>query len=498
MSKKNVEVLIKVSSMTDPMGKPFINEAKNGRIETPILVMKNNLGKHYAYAETLDDSHRIGMITSVDGSTSSADFDDAFLGNYELRVTGIMQGGKNTLTAELVKDSVDAPTNDGVSEPKELSDLWEQKISAGIVTPEDRANITAVFDNHRVNNFDRMRCVSKYRIYNDINGKRIMVVKPAHVYVNPDVLGKENVYDWPTFAEALNAALNGQPMVYEGDKSTGKSVAAKTLAYVMQIPYWEDTYSEDMMRSDPIAERAFDDGAQKHMTREGAEAHMLWNADPDKYANYSSDAAEYIFWKDRAMTPQITTLLGEMGKWAMYGGLYVANEANLARINVRESLFNPAAEDNNPHMTIPGYGLVYLNKDCVLVATQNRDYAGTNGSNDAIDSRFGKLKFGYPPHIFDQLKSMTESDVGVGCLPDEFYKRCDKLYVFLRDQVHEGQRSNSVLSIRSFGKALKDVALGGGYVTLHSKLLIYLQNMTHTDEEDRAIADDIHQFIATL
>ena len=290
-------------------------------------------------------------------------------------------------------------------------------------------------------------------------------------------------------------ALNRQPVVCEGDKSTGKSVAAKNVAYDLMMPSYEDTYGEDTMKLDPIAERAFSEEAQEHMTRELAEAYMRYQSGQEEFF---SQAMEYMYWKDRAMTPQLATNLGEMGKWAFSGGVYIANEANLARVNVRESIFNPAAEDNQPHLTIPGYGIVYLNKDCVMIATQNKDYAGTNGSNDAIDSRFGKIKFGYPPHIFDQLKTMTESDIGDGCLQDEYYKRCDKLYVFLRDQVHAGERSNGVLSIRSFGKALKDVALGGGYVTLHSKLLIYLQNMVHTEEDEKAIADDIHTYIGNI
>lgn len=488
-TKRNV--IIKVSKMTCPRGGEMLQLAAKGRVELPIVVMKNAIGKFLAYAESVSDENCIGMVLTVDGEAAE---DLHFCGQtYEMRITGI--GDLPTLlTAEMVSEKETVAVKTG-EESKELRDAWDKAIADGVCTKDDREYLIWHWDNNQINQYDRFRAVSGFRKYYDKRGERIMPIRPSHAYVNSDPKHQETPYDLSVYGELFNMALNRQPVVCEGDKSTGKSVAAKNVAYDLMMPSYEDTYGEDMMKLDPIAERAFSEEAQEHMTRELAEAYMRYQSGQEEFF---SQAMEYMYWKDRAMTPQLATNLGEMGKWAFSGGVYIANEANLARVNVRESIFNPAAEDNQPHLTIPGYGIVYLNKDCVMIATQNKDYAGTNGSNDAIDSRFGKIKFGYPPHIFDQLKTMTESDIGDGCLQDEYYKRCDKLYVFLRDQVHAGERSNGVLSIRSFGKALKDVALGGGYVTLHSKLLIYLQNMVHTEEDEKAIADDIHTYIGNI
>lgn len=487
-----MEIIVK-APRTSAFAKSVVAKTENGEMgEVPVMFRKNSNGRTWdAFVEDIDDAHKFGIVMSVDGKSDPAEIESAVSGNPDVRITGVsgqMISAKGSQGKPVAKD-------DPSAEPKELSDLWDEKIAAGIVTPEYREKVTWLFNNHKVNNFLRIKTVGRYKkfFYND--GTEIPIMEPAHVYVNVDPLGKQTPYDGSIFSEGLSAALNGQPMVYEGDKSTGKSVMTKTVAFVMHVPFWEDTYSEDMMRSDPLAYQSFDDEPFKHMSKAGAEASMLWHSDPEKYANYCGDAAEYNYWKDRAQTPQLTTILGEMGKWAMYGGVYVANEANLARINVRESLFNPTCEDNNPHITIPGYGMVMLNPDCVLIATQNRDYAGTNGSNDAIDSRFGKMIFPYAEQVADPLKSMTESDCGKGCLPDHYYKLCNNLWGFFLGQVHEGVRENNVLSLRSFGKALKDVALGGGYATLHSKLLIYLQSMAHSEEEYRAIANDIHQYI---
>lgn len=490
-----MEIIVKAPK-TNAFAKVVITKAQNDEMkEVPVLFKKNPNGRTWdAFVEDIDEDHKFGLVMSVDGKSDPVEVEAALAGKPDVRVTGV-SGQMITIKGSEGKAAV---KDEATGEPKELSDLWDEKIAAGIVTPEYREKVTWLFNNHKVNNFLRIKVVKSYRKFFDKDGNEIQILEPAHFYVNADPLGKQTPYDGSLFAEGLSAAINGQPIVYEGDKSTGKSVMTKTIAYVMHVPFWEDTYSEDMMRNDPLAYQSFDDEPFKHMTKEGAEAHMLWNADPDKFANYCSDAAEYKYWKDKAQTPQLTTVLGEMGKWAMYGGVYVANEANLARINVRESLFNPSCEDNNPHLVIPGYGMVMLNPACVLIATQNRDYAGTNGSNDAIDSRFGKLIFPYADHVFDQLKSMTESDCGKGCLPDNYYRLCDRLWGFFLGQVHDGVRENSVLSIRSFGKALKDVALGGGYATLHSKLTIYLQSMAHSDEEYRAIADDIHQYIGDM
>lgn len=486
-------VIIKASKMTAPRAAEILTLAVNGPIDLPVVLLKNNTGRMDAFMEDTQDQNKIGTVLSVDGMAEVSEYESLFHGSYQLRISGL--GNKaNLLNAELITDDTSIAVKTG-EESVELQKAWEKAIKEEIITPDDREYLTWHWDNNQINMFDRFRAVSSFHKYFDINGKRIMPIRPSHAYVNSDPKHIETPYDLSVYGELFNMALNRQPVVCEGDKSTGKSVAAKNLAYDLMMPSYEDTYGEDMMKLDPIAERAFSEEAQNHMTKQLADDYMAYKAgDKGRYEG----ALEYMYWKDRAMTPQLATNLGEMGKWAFSGGVYIANEANLARINVRESIFNPAAEDNQPHLTIPGYGVVYLNPDCVMIATQNKDYAGTNGSNDAIDSRFGKIKFGYPPHILDQLKTMTESDVGTGCLQDVYYQRCDKLYTFLRDQVHAGERSNSVLSIRSFGKALKDVALGGGYVTLHSKLLIYLQSMTHSEEDDRAIADDIHQYIGTL
>lgn len=491
-----MKLLIKVSKMTCPLGQTMIDKTKAGEAsEIKVLTLKDENGRYNCYAEEIDEDHLFGFALSLNDGT---DF-DALEGTPDIKIVGL---DKPTIIEAKIAGSEKSKAKNGSTagtDSEAVKTLVDQKIAEGIITQEFWDNVRQVLDDWKVVEYDRIRIVKQYRAYHDAEGNREWPAKPAHVYVNVDDTRKHgSMYDHSTGAELLNAMLNHQPIVCEGDKSTGKSVAVKTAAWVLGMPLKEDTYSDDMLKNDPLAFQSFDDRPMRMMKKEGAEAYMMYMADPVRNANYFEDAREYMFWKDKAMTPQLKTELGEMGKWAIEGGVYVANEANLARVNIREALFNPAAEDNDPHITIPGMGMVRLNPDCVLIVTQNRDYAGTNGSNDAIDSRFGKLKFPNAEDITHVLRTMTESDCGENCLQAEYYKRANALYTFLLGQVHDGLRENSVLSIRSFGKALKDVALGGGYVTLHSKLLIYLQSMTHSEEEDRAIADDIHQFIGTL
>lgn len=493
--RNKMEIIIKAPA-TLPFSKTVVDKTKAGEMgEVPVLLKKRTGTNVFdAFVEDMDEDHKFGFVFSVDGSNDADNIAAAVSGKPDIRIVSV--------TGKLIKcdlkNSAPAVKTEAGEESKELSDLWDKKIAEGIVTAEDRETITWLFNNHKIPTFFRIKVVESYKVFLDGDGKRIKPLKPGHLYVNADPLHKRNEYDGSLFFEGIISMLNHQPTVFEGDKSTGKSVMAKTLAYVFQMPYWEDTYSDDMMHNDPLAYQSFDDTPFKYMNKEGAEASMLWHSDPDKFANYYDEAAVYEFWKAKAMAPQLATVLGEMGKWAVYGGLYVANEANLARINVRESLFNPTCEDNNPHITILGYGLVFLNPDCTLIATQNRDYAGTNGSNDAVDSRFGKIIFPYADQIFDQVKSSVESDCGKGCLTDVYYKTVDNLWKYFLGQVHDGVRENGILSIRSFIKALKDVAFGGGYVSLHSRLVIYLQSMAHSDEEYRMIIDDVHRIVGDL
>ena len=504
MAKKKevmVAIVIKASRMTCPIAGKMIEQAKQGPIQLPILVQQNQVNKQWeAYAEDCLPDNKIGLVVSVDGDADTSKIEPLLKGDYQLRI--VSMHGANLLDAELRPDTSATAASSSKSssatlpESKELKEAWKEKIEAGIVTEEDRTFVTAIFDNNKVDPVSRLRAVQGYRKYY-LNGEEVPITRPSHPYVNADPENKESPYDGSIFAECLRQALDRNPTNYVGDKSVGKNVCGKTVAYVLHMPYWEDTMSEDTMKSDLIAERSISDEAQKHMTRELLAAY-------DDYRRGKNDpetvkkAREYQYWRDQAGTMQLQTELGEMGKWALCGGLYMLNEKNLGRINTVESVVNPAAEDNQPHLTVTGYGLVYLNPDCVLCASENMNYAGTNGSNDAVDSRFGMIMFPYPPHIFDQLKSMTEADLGAGCLKDSYYAACDKLYVFLRDQVHTGNRSNGTLSLRSFGRALKSVVRGKGYATLHSQLLIALQSLCKTDDERAAIREDINAFIGNI
>ena len=49
-TKRNV--IIKVSKMTCPRGGEMLQLAAKGRVELPIVVMKNAIGKFLAYAES--------------------------------------------------------------------------------------------------------------------------------------------------------------------------------------------------------------------------------------------------------------------------------------------------------------------------------------------------------------------------------------------------------------------------------------------------------------
>lgn len=487
------EIVIRASLMTCRLAKTVIEQAKQGPVTSPVVLFRNG-NTWEAYLEEVDPDKKIGIVSAVSGSSDLSELDDLAKGQYSLLIDHL--DGTNCLVCTFSKEKASAVKAEVESE--ELKNAWQEKIAGGVLTEDDRKFITWIWNNNKVDPLLRLRAVRGYHIYKDIYGNRIPIIRPAHPYVNADPAHEETPYDGSIFAEVVRQALDRQPVNLVGDKSVGKNVCAKTAAYTLMMPYYESTMSEDTMRSDVVAERSISDEAQKHLTKDLVEAGVAYQIGQDRSPENKEKFMEYQYWKTQGMTMQLGTSLGEMGKWAFSGGLFMMNEKNLARVNVVESIINTAAEDNNPHMEITGYGNVYLNPDCVLMASENANYAGTNISNDAVDSRFGMILFPYPAHVFDQLKVMTESDCGKGCLKDSYYKSCDKLYVYLRKQVHAGTRSNGTLSLRSFGRALKSVVKGGGYCSLHSQLLIQLQSLCKTDEEQRAIADDIHALVGNL
>ena len=102
-------VVIKASKMTCPKAADMLQLAASGKVDIPIVVLKNNIGKFDAYAESVDEQNKIGMVLSADGSI---DIEEYFRGDYEMRITGL--GDKaNLLIAELCTSDTAAAVQTG-------------------------------------------------------------------------------------------------------------------------------------------------------------------------------------------------------------------------------------------------------------------------------------------------------------------------------------------------------------------------------------------------
>lgn len=455
----------------DPRGSEFISLASslngNGQeVTVPILLSALNTSQIAAYAEEISPANAIGMInTSNKDFSAIAEMLDSGA-EYKARVVGV--GGANILVVRIEEY---APEAGAITSDNDTLDIEAEKhriISEGICSEADLERNIKVMRGHRCSDEMIRQILATYRHYD----KPAMV--PKTIYIDPDPKSKEE----SIFSLCLLNTLIGAATIYEGDKSVGKNVCAETVAMVRNQPYYIITFNRMMTADDVYGSKSTDNSASALLTLELAAATVEVQIKGEAASQEAKKkAAEFELLKAKCAAVSIVQDASQLVEWLQNGGVMVFNEANMAEANFFASFTNQIT-DGTGFLDVPGIGRIPVNKDCVLIGTQNADYTGTQEQNDATMSRFGCIEFPYPNSIKNQLKAV----VGKDKLDDVYFTQCDSLYQTLLKSVRAGTVSNSCLNIRGFCRALNAVAQIKGLTKLKKQIQIHVINTCPNDE----------------
>jgi MoxR-like ATPase len=142
---------------------------------------------------------------------------------------------------------------------------------------------------------------------------------------------------------AITALLEGQHILLQGAKATGKNVLANNLAFFFGRPLWDISFHVNMDASSLI----------------GAET-------------FRNNEVEF--------RP------GSVYNCAIHGGFGVLDEVNMAKNEAMAVLHS--VTDDRRIIDVPGYDRITLHPATQFIATMNYGYAGTRELNEAFASRF--------------------------------------------------------------------------------------------------------------
>lgn len=150
-------------------------------------------------------------------------------------------------------------------------------------------------------------------------------------------------YSKDVWEMAITAILNGDNLLLNGIKSTGKNILAENLAEIFNRPEWTVSFHASTDSSTLIGTDTFKNN-------------------------------EVVFSK------------GSIYKCSLYGGFGILDEINMARNDSVAVLFSIL--DFRRKLDIPRYDVINIHDATRFIATINHGYLGTKELNEALVSRF--------------------------------------------------------------------------------------------------------------
>lgn len=447
------EVVIK-KTMMQKAGAAFYAQAAAGtEIPVNIVFQKNQSGTMAAYA---DGKEIANVLTDV-----KAFIEEVAPENYQARITGVT-GTPNEMKVTV---SVYAFAKKTIAKDADTLSAFHEDIKRIVdegIMPEStvKENILVMADNR----FPEEMIHQILERYTDT------YAAPAHtpkvLYKDPDPQGESKL------AKIALNALCGCAIILDGDKSTGKNVAAETIAKILGRPYYCITGDRKMNTDMVFGTKSTDNSAFDMLSAELAMAELKVKQGIGDESDLQK-AAQFELLKAKCASVNIVQEASAFVEWAEYGGVLNFNEINLCDSNFLASLLNPVTDDTG-FLNVPGRGKIVINPNCVLIGTQNTgaEYKGVNQQNAATMSRFGLIRFDAPRSIKKILKANFERDQ----VPEAYYDSCEKFYHYALKAAQDGTISNSALNIRGMVRAIRTTIRVPGFTTLKSQLIEHVVN----------------------
>ena len=461
------EIIIKKTAQ-HVEGQKYLERAMEGSIPAPVFLSERN-GK----VEASIDGDPIGFVKEMKPEEIPV--------SYSCKVVGLGDSPA-TFKAEL---------NVEVSAGKEKAETDASAFEKEIKIAVKKSNLTKKEVEERVN----------VMIANNVTPSVIRVTLsdyhkvekphvPSAIYQNMRGDKENSILNL-----ALMAAHNGQALIFSGEKSTGKNVAAETVAYCRGESFYRINFQKNMMIEDIFGSQTTDNSAAERLEVEKAKALLKLKAHPNEMTDEEIElAAEFEVDKAKSACIRLIHSKSDIIRWAEEGGVMLYDEVNMANANILQQVMNSVA-DGEKVLIVPGVGNIKLNKNCVLLAGMNPGYAGTMELNHATKSRCGFINFEYPNSVVEQLKA----NFAEGEVADAYYNACEKFYKKMKKAVEAHFiDSTYCLNIRGFVNALKNVATFPDATTLKEELITYVVSGCEEGKERDSVMEILEQQIGNL
>ena len=292
-------------------------------------------------------------------------------------------------------------------------------------------------------------------------------------------------------SKMIRAAATQGCQILSGQKSTGKNVAAHTVAMLLAMREYRVQFQRDMGIDDVFGGKGTDNSASAELSPELAQAHMLYSKDPEAYASYAEDASRFEYLKAKSASISIVQNRSDVIEWATSvdedgnekqfpGGVMMFDEINMSHANLLQSIMNPLT-DGDKTLVIPGVGRIKLHPACILFAGMNPGYEGTMQLNSATKSRSGFILFEDADSIVPQLKANFANSKALA----KHFDACNRVYRDFKAAAEQSppRVSNDCLNIRGFVNALKQVERFPKSTTLADEIMTWVVNGVDDPDE---------------
>lgn len=448
-------------------------------------------GKYPVYLDEVDPASMFGVIKTVSDAEDKELADEEIAkiltaGGYEIRLysrNGNNIGGR-MFVEEKTEEAIAATRSETYNFTEEENAVLQQMISDGIITQEELDFEQSLFKTYAVDKQLAYAVMSRYKYRDGVDRPHVFYFDPTQeAAVRRGMETKVSM-----IIRDLHYKRSG--IVFKGPKSVGKDVCANTVAYMLRRPLHLIIGSRDMTTADVFGTKTTDNSATDALYSEEAERLSM------AYVRYmkgdsipEADAARFELMKARAASTNIIDEPSTYKDWIRHGGAGVFDEYDLFNANTATSITNPIL-DGSKAITIPGAGAVPINDDCVMIATQNSDYAGCEDQNDSVISRMPVELFTYPETVSAILKRsvrarLDENGYDKASIDDKYIDQTDKFYTACLAAIDQDLISDRVLNIRGLTRALTNVFQSGTSATKLSQQ-IERQVITACQSEERS------------
>ncbi len=319
-----------------------------------------------------------------------------------------------------------APKRKKTNLSDKIEEVKKKKVEEGIISSEDFDRNVEVLRDNFVSDELIVKVVETYE-------------KQKRPVCRPHTIYREFNDDSLNFSLLVASALCGQANILKGEKSTGKNACAETLAMVLNLPYFCIGLNSQTCDEEMTGTKNTDNTDVEMITENLAKDYCIFNnkseydkLDDERKKEVLENASKYQVIKDKCASVHIIYETTPYINWLEEGGVLCVNEINMGAPNFLQKFLNSIL-DNTGFIEIPSYGKVEVNKNCVLIGTENENYIGTNRMNEATLSRFGSLIFENPKNISEILKAGVE----------DYAKEVDDTYFEMAAEFFNKMRQNA-------------------------------------------------------